>query len=151
MLCVAFDKEKDKAHSGGANGLVYHWTGNQLSGTVSAHHGPVYAILAVEKVCVCVFVCVCFCVCVCVSVCLCTCMCVCVRVCVCVCVSVCVCMCMRVYVRAYVCCLFVCVACIHISYPDVYYTANFRTSYSIPFLQSIHRYNVTHTHAQTLT
>ena len=51
MLCVVFDKEQDKAHSGGANGLVYHWTGNQLTGTVSAHQGPVYAMLAVEKVC----------------------------------------------------------------------------------------------------
>ena len=51
MLCVVFDKEQDKAHSGGANGLVYHWTGNQLTGTVSGHQGPVYAMLAVEKVC----------------------------------------------------------------------------------------------------
>ena len=50
MLCVAFGKEKDKAYSGGANGLVYQWTGNQLSGTVSAHRGPVFAVLAVEKV-----------------------------------------------------------------------------------------------------
>ena len=63
MLCVVFDKGQDKAHSGGANGLVYHWTANQLSGTVSAHQGPVFAMLAVEKVrvcaCVCVHVCVC--------------------------------------------------------------------------------------------
>ena len=87
MLCVAFDKEQDKAHSGGANGLVYHWTGNQLSGTVSAHQGPVFAMLAVEKVCLCV--------CVCVFVCLFVCVCVCLCVCVSLCVSACMCVCMH--------------------------------------------------------
>ena len=51
MLCVAFDKQQDVAHSGGANGLVYHWLGNQLTGTVKAHQGSVFAMLAVEKVC----------------------------------------------------------------------------------------------------
>ena len=63
MLCVAFDKQQDGAHSGGANGLVYHWKGNQLTGTVKAHQGPVFAMLAVEKVCLCVCVCVCVYVC----------------------------------------------------------------------------------------
>ena len=65
MLCVVFDKGQDKTHSGGANGLVYHWTGNQLTGTVSAHQGPVFAMLAVEKVCIRVCVCTCVCTCVC--------------------------------------------------------------------------------------
>ena len=61
MLCVVFDKERDKAHSGGANGLVYHWTGNRLTGTVRAHQGPVFAMLAVEKVRVCVECVACVC------------------------------------------------------------------------------------------
>ena len=84
MLCVAFDKEQDKAHSGGANGLVYHWTGNQLTGTVSAHQGPVFAMLAVEKVCLSVCVSVylfVFCCCCC-CYCCCCCCCACVRACV---------------------------------------------------------------------
>ena len=95
MMCVAFDKEKDKAHSGGANGLVYHWTGNQLTSTVNAHHGPVFAMLAVEKVCMSVCVSLCMCVCVC--------ECVCLRVC-----SVRACVCARARVCSVVCtCMYV--------------------------------------------
>jgi len=72
MLCVAFDKQQDVSHSGGANGFIYHWQSNMLTGTVKGHQGPVFAMLAVEKVCSVVFlVCMCVCVCVCVRVCVC--------------------------------------------------------------------------------
>ena len=63
MLCVAYGSSEGLCYSGGADGLVYHWSGSTLASTVEAHKGPVFAVQKVEKVCV--YVCVCVCVCVC--------------------------------------------------------------------------------------
>lgn len=48
MLCVSFSRD-GTAYTGGANGMIHKWTGNQLSSRVKAHEGPVFAIYAVEK------------------------------------------------------------------------------------------------------
>ena len=50
MLCVAFGGEDGQCFTGGASGLVYHWSGSSLKKTVEAHKGPVFAIQRVEKV-----------------------------------------------------------------------------------------------------
>ena len=51
MLCVVFGKADGHCHTGGLDGLVYHWTGNNLQSTTAAHKGPLYVMRAVEKVC----------------------------------------------------------------------------------------------------
>ena len=53
MLCVAFGGEGGQCFTGGASGLVYHWSGSSLRKTVEAHKGPVFAIQRVEKVYTC--------------------------------------------------------------------------------------------------
>ena len=50
MLCVAFGVGEGQCFTGGASGLIYHWTGSTLSKTVEAHKGPIFAIQKVEKV-----------------------------------------------------------------------------------------------------
>ena len=50
MLCVVFGRADGHAHTGGADGRVYHWEGNSLKKAITGHSGPIFAMQAVEKV-----------------------------------------------------------------------------------------------------
>ena len=50
MLCVVFGRADGHAHTGGADGRVYHWEGNSLKKAIAGHSGPIFAMQAVEKV-----------------------------------------------------------------------------------------------------
>ena len=50
MMGVTFSQDGQLTLSAGANGIVYIWNGTNLTGTVKAHTGPVFAIQTVEKV-----------------------------------------------------------------------------------------------------
>ena len=49
-LCGTFSQvEENEFYSGGSNGQIYCWSGNQLARTVEAHTGPCFTLCSLEE------------------------------------------------------------------------------------------------------